>query len=367
MKFLISLAIFFTALGQIRVPVSKVRKSPEEQKSHYSTVRPFLTSTNLPITNFMDTQYYGPISIGTPPQNFNVIFDTGSSNLWVPSSKCWCPACFLHNTYRSHKSHTHQKNGTALDLEYGSGSVKGYLSNDRVLIGDIAVQNVTFGEMTWMPGLSWVFGRFDGIMGMAWQSISEDGIPPVIISAYKQGKIKSKSFSFYLTSEPGAKGSELTIGGFEESHSQGDWQKVPLISKTYWMIALDEVHVNNSPLGMGGIRGIVDSGTSLLVGDSPLIEKINEMIGEVKSSCENLEELPEIDIMIQGTSYTLKPKDYVLQVEFLGYKECMNGFVGMDMPPQLENTIILGDQFMRKYYTMFSYEGNGSISFSSAK
>lgn len=58
------------------------------------------------ISEFEDAQFYGPITLGTPPQNFNVIFDTGSSNLWVPNTNCSVLSCGLHARFDSSKSST---------------------------------------------------------------------------------------------------------------------------------------------------------------------------------------------------------------------------------------------------------------------
>lgn len=60
--------------------------------------------------------------------------DTGSSNLWAYSKKCWAVPCWLHPLYDNTKSSTYVADGTPFDITYGSGGIKGTESKDTVQI-----------------------------------------------------------------------------------------------------------------------------------------------------------------------------------------------------------------------------------------
>lgn len=111
------------------------------------------------LLDFMNAQYFTTITLGTPPQEFKVILDTGSSNLWVPSVKCSSIACFLHAKYESSASSTYKENGTEFKIQYGSGSMEGFVSKDVLTIGDLTIEGQDFAEATKEPGLAFAFGK----------------------------------------------------------------------------------------------------------------------------------------------------------------------------------------------------------------
>jgi len=219
----------------------------------------------VPVSNFLNAQYFSEIAIGNPPQEFKVVLDTGSSNLWIPSSDCGSIACYLHTKYDHSDSSSYKKNGSDFAIRYGSGSVEGYISQDTVQIGDLKIKNQLFGEATSEPGLAFAFGRFDGIMGLGYDTISVNGIRPPFYSAIDQGLLDEPVFAFYLgDTNNGDAESEATFGGINKDHYTGKMTKLPLRRKAYWEVDLDAITFGGETAEFEATGAILDTGTSLI-------------------------------------------------------------------------------------------------------
>lgn len=322
-----------------------------------------------PLTNYQDAQYYGVMSIGTPPQWFNILFDTGSSNLWVPSVHCdGNMACRTHHTYNSSRSSTSQQVGTNFSIQYGTGSLTGFLTTDVINVNGIIVKHQTFAEAVSEPGTTFVHARFDGICGMGYPSISVDRVTPVFNNMVQQGLVSPPVFSFYLNRNPSAQpGGELIFGGSDPAHYISPFTYVPLSRRGYWQFKMDSVtvYVKGITVCQNGCQAIADTGTSLIVGPKGDIGTLNRAIGAIADQsgmmlvdCNKIYQLPKITFTIAGMEFTLNGEDYIIVINS---NTCMSG-----LSPSNSNLWILGDVFIGRYYTEFDM-GNNRVGFAEAK
>ncbi|XP_029170186.1 lysosomal aspartic protease-like [Nylanderia fulva] len=372
-RFFLAVAALFVLIdAQHRIPLHKKDSARKALRKAGIDLKELELANGNPssekLINYGDVEYFGVISIGTPPQNFTVIMDTGSSNLWVPSQSCsrHNRACQLHHKYDSKKSSTYIPNGQSLSIQYGTGSLTGFLSTDVVNVAGLNVQKQTFGEAVEEPGNTFVYAPFDGILGLGYASLSEDGVTPVFYNMVAQGLVPQPVFSFYLSRNHSAvDDSELLLGDINPNHYNGDLFYVPVSRQAYWQFSVDGITSEGQTVACdGGCQAIADTGTSLIVGPSDDIDAINELIG-VDSygtvDCGSIDELPVINVVLNGHSFPLKPRDYILQDEYDGETICESGFSG-----SYDDLWILGDVFIRPYYTVFDL-GNNQVGFAPSK
>jgi saccharopepsin len=322
----------------------------------------------VPLNNFMNAQYYTEIEIGTPPQVFKVILDTGSSNLWVPSTKCTSIACFLHSKYDSGASSTYKANGSEFSIQYGSGSMEGFVSQDSLTIGDLIIKHQDFAEATKEPGLAFAFGKFDGILGLAYDTISVNHITPPFYSMINHGLVNSPVFSFRLGSSE-EDGGEAIFGGIDESAYTGKISYAPVRRKAYWEVELEKVKFGDDELELENTGAAIDTGTSLIALPTDIAEMLNAQIGATKSwngqyqvDCAKVPSLPDLSFYFDGKPYPLKGTDYILEVQ----GTCISSFTAFDINVPGGALWIIGDVFLRRYFTVYDL-GRHAVGFAKSK
>uniref|UniRef100_A0A8B9K168 pepsin A n=1 Tax=Astyanax mexicanus TaxID=7994 RepID=A0A8B9K168_ASTMX len=253
------------------------------------------------MTNDADMSYYGVISIGTPPQSFVVIFDTGSSNLWVPSIYCGSTACTSHHKFNPSLSSTYQSNNQPLSIQYGTGSMTGFLGYDTVSVrvsSSFILQLIRYNFF--------------------------------LLMLYWRQKLFVIAFLCSVHSKSQA-GSEVIFGGYNPNHYTGSLVWIPLSSETYWQITMTSVTINGQVVACnGGCQAIVDTGTSLIVGPNSDIASLNYYVGA-----------------------TTNNGDIAPPLYHSYYYGCRTGFGNGG-----SSLWILGDVFIREYYTVFNRANN---------
>lgn len=329
------------------------------------------------IENYDDAQYYGWIGLGTPQQNFTVIFDTGSSNLWVPSILCnKTLACRgeLHNKYDSSESSTYKADGRNFTILYGSGGqLSGFHSIDTLALAGVDIVDQIFAEIVQEPSVSFAAGKFDGILGMGYPTIAVNDVTPVFQMMVAQGHVEQQVFSFWINrdiNDP-TNGGIITFGGTNPDHYIEPITWAPVTRQAYWEIRVGAITFEGDAgpgYCVGGCQAISDTGTSLITGPLAEIDALNRYIGaipvlntgEYAVFCDRIPAMPTVNINIQGVNFPLTADEYVLQIPdpSTNTTTCISSFFALDIPPPAGPLWILGDTFIGRYYSIYDFENN---------
>ncbi|KAM6237246.1 pepsin B-like [Porphyrio hochstetteri] len=317
-----------------------------------------------PLTNYLDSFYFGEISIGNPPQNFLVIFDTGSANLWVPSTYCQTPACVNHARFNSSLSSTFSGIGVTYTLSYGFGDLLVALGYDTVMIQNIVITNQEFGLSLDEPSRPFYYLDFDGILGMAYPGVGISGYNTLLQNMLQQNQLTQPIFSFYYSRSPTySYGGEVILGGVDPQLYSGEILWAPVVQELYWKIAIEEFSIG--PLATGwcsqGCHGIVDTGTFLLTIPGQFMSAFLQALGTEESDygaivdCSSIPSMPTLYFAISGAPLPLPPSVYILNND----GACTVGVESTYVPSASGQPLwILGNLFLRQYYSIFDMASN---------
>uniref|UniRef100_A0A452F010 Peptidase A1 domain-containing protein n=1 Tax=Capra hircus TaxID=9925 RepID=A0A452F010_CAPHI len=293
--------------------------------------------------------YMGNITIGTPPQEFQVVFDTGSSDLWVPSVFCNSSACSTHIRFRQCQSSTFQPTNKMFWIMYGSGRMKRVVAHDTVLIGDFLSTDQPFSLSVAEYGFE--DRRSDGVLGLNYPNQSCSRAIPIFDKLKNEGAISEAVSAFYLSKDE-QEGSVVMFGGVDHRYYKGELNWVPLVQADDWNLHIDRITMKREVIAYSdSCAAMVDTGASHIQGPRGLVNNIQKLIGHyVSYSAVNT--LPSIIFTINGINYPVPARAYILK-DSRG--RCYTAFRETST-----ESWVLGDVSLRLHFLVFD-QGNDRI------
>ncbi|KAI8061049.1 aspartic peptidase domain-containing protein [Gongronella butleri] len=309
--------------------------------------------------------YYGEIQLGSPPQPFHVVFDTGSADVWVVSANCQSVSCQQHQQYSNKLSSSFRavtqgkrKMRQAMEVTYGTGHIKALLTRETIQVAGMELTDQVVGEAVAISD-EFMGTPFDGIFGLALAPLSSSRHAPPFYAMMDKNTLDHPVFAMYIQQ----RGGEIDFGGIDPTRYTGKLQYSPLVDNEYWAVQLNKVRLGDTKTKIGERRAIVDSGTTLIITTPEDAEKIHATIDGAVSNgdstwsipCAAADKLPTLIFQLDdGVELTLPGDRYIMSQLHPKNDMCLSGISGQALDYD-EKTWILGDVFMKHYYTVFDY------------
>ncbi|TFK84827.1 acid protease [Polyporus arcularius HHB13444] len=244
---------------------------------------------NLLTNQGADTSFYGSIAVGTPPVAYNVILDTGSSDLWLAASDGLSSFNDGIAKFDSSASSTFKDLNTPFSITYGSGAARGTLGQDVVRMAGFELNPQIFAVVTQESGV--LTAPVSGLMGMGFQTIASSGATPFWEAlASNNGTLDQPLMAFQLTRfldvqsaqelEPGG---TFSLGAVNTSLFTGDidYQDIPDGQEGFWLQELTGLNVNGNSVTLpsgSDSYGAIDTGTTLVSGPEDVVAALYAQI-----------------------------------------------------------------------------------------
>ncbi|KAJ2742791.1 aspartic proteinase precursor [Coemansia sp. BCRC 34301] len=305
--------------------------------------------------------YFGEIQLGTPPQQFSVVFDTGSSDFWIPSIDCDSVACSAHSRFNHSASKSYVTSHLSFSLNYGTGGLIGQVGSDTMLIGNVSAPGLHVGVATHM-GKFFRTTLFDGVFGLGFPKLSRIQADPPLYTMIQSGLLAKPVFSFWVREGKNGQhaGGEVVLGGVNERRFEGRARTIPIVRKMYWEVELNGLLINESEVpNISSQTAIIDTGTALIVLPAVDADAVNQFLGAVPLFDEyglyaidcHKDNKPTIKFVLAGETFAIGPSHYILPV---GKNRCVTAFAASTT--QDLSRWVIGTSFLRAWHTTFDVE-----------